>query len=94
MLEHVVVQLEEHHAVDAGIALGQVAQADAEPGQGLIEETPEIRWPWLEQELAKVVQRHVVRWVSPYEIEELPIHDTQRLRIERFLQGKPTPYIG
>ncbi|MER5319507.1 NUDIX hydrolase [Streptosporangium roseum] len=35
-----------------------------------------------------------VRWVSPDEIEELPMHDTQRLRIEHFRQGKSTPYIG
>ncbi|MEU7860424.1 NUDIX domain-containing protein [Nonomuraea sp. NPDC049141] len=35
-----------------------------------------------------------VRWVSPDEIEELPMHDTQRLRIEHFRQGKATPYIG
>ncbi|MEU4229051.1 NUDIX domain-containing protein [Nonomuraea sp. NPDC026600] len=35
-----------------------------------------------------------VRWVSPDEIEDLPMHDTQRLRIEHFRQGKSTPYIG
>ncbi|MFD1545807.1 NUDIX domain-containing protein [Nonomuraea guangzhouensis] len=35
-----------------------------------------------------------VRWVSPDEIEDLPMHDTQRLRIEHFLQGKTTPHIG
>ncbi|SNT62252.1 ADP-ribose pyrophosphatase YjhB, NUDIX family [Streptosporangium subroseum] len=35
-----------------------------------------------------------VRWISPDEIEELPMHDTQRLRIEHFRHGKSTPYIG
>jgi 8-oxo-dGTP pyrophosphatase MutT (NUDIX family) len=35
-----------------------------------------------------------VRWVSPDEIEELSMHETQRLRLEHFLQGKSTPYIG
>lgn len=35
-----------------------------------------------------------VRWVSPDEIEELPMHDTQQLRIEHFRQGKATPNIG
>lgn len=35
-----------------------------------------------------------VRWISPDEFEELPMHDTQRLRIEHFRQGMSTPYIG
>jgi 8-oxo-dGTP pyrophosphatase MutT (NUDIX family) len=35
-----------------------------------------------------------VRWVSPDEVEELPMHDTQRLRIEHFRQGTSTPYVG
>jgi 8-oxo-dGTP pyrophosphatase MutT (NUDIX family) len=35
-----------------------------------------------------------VRWVSSDEIEELPMHDTQQLRIEHFRHGMSTPYIG
>ncbi|MEU0521939.1 NUDIX domain-containing protein [Streptosporangium sp. NPDC006007] len=35
-----------------------------------------------------------VRWVDREEIKTLPMHDTQRLRIEHFLDGAATPYIG
>ncbi|MEV6867752.1 hypothetical protein AB0M44_43045 [Streptosporangium subroseum] len=35
-----------------------------------------------------------IRGRTPDEIEELPMHDTQRLRIAHFRQGTSTPYIG
>ncbi|MEU6485086.1 NUDIX domain-containing protein [Streptomyces sp. NPDC046887] len=35
-----------------------------------------------------------VRFVSPEEIEGLPMHHTQRLRVRHFLEGRSTPYLG
>jgi hypothetical protein len=35
-----------------------------------------------------------VRWIAPVEIDEMPIHDTTRLRLQHFLQRRPSPYIG
>ncbi|MFI7052459.1 NUDIX hydrolase [Streptosporangium canum] len=35
-----------------------------------------------------------VRWVDREEIKTLPMHDTQRLRIDHFLRGMSAPYIG
>ncbi|MFE1770518.1 NUDIX hydrolase [Streptomyces sp. NPDC059008] len=35
-----------------------------------------------------------IRFVAPSEIDELPMHHTQRLRIRHFLENRPTPYLG
>ncbi|MFF7634189.1 NUDIX domain-containing protein [Kitasatospora sp. NPDC008050] len=35
-----------------------------------------------------------LQFVSPTEIENLPIHHTQRLRLQHFLEHRPTPYLG
>ncbi|GAA1163001.1 ADP-ribose pyrophosphatase YjhB (NUDIX family) [Kitasatospora gansuensis] len=36
----------------------------------------------------------VLRFVSPAELDELPIHHTQRLRLQHFLERRTTPYLG
>ncbi|MEU9112067.1 NUDIX domain-containing protein [Streptomyces sp. NPDC048483] len=35
-----------------------------------------------------------LRFVAPGEIDALPMHRTQRLRIQHFLEHRPTPYLG
>ena len=35
-----------------------------------------------------------VRWVAPQAIEELPMHESIRLRIKHFLEHGPTPAIA
>ncbi|WP_411083925.1 NUDIX hydrolase [Streptomyces sp. cmx-18-6] len=35
-----------------------------------------------------------LRFVDPDEVSELPMHPTQRLRIQHFLEDRPTPYLG
>jgi ADP-ribose pyrophosphatase YjhB (NUDIX family) len=35
-----------------------------------------------------------VRWVAPREIEELPLHESIRLRIKHFLEHRTTPAIA
>ncbi|MEW1612161.1 MULTISPECIES: NUDIX domain-containing protein [unclassified Streptomyces] len=35
-----------------------------------------------------------LRFVEPGEVSELPMHHTQRLRIQHFLENRPTPYLG
>lgn len=35
-----------------------------------------------------------LRFVAPNEIDGLPMHHTQRLRIQRFLEHRSTPYLG
>jgi ADP-ribose pyrophosphatase YjhB (NUDIX family) len=35
-----------------------------------------------------------VRWVAPREIDELPMHESIRLRIKHFLEHRTTPAIG
>jgi ADP-ribose pyrophosphatase YjhB (NUDIX family) len=35
-----------------------------------------------------------VRWVAPKGIEELPMHESIRLRIKHFLERRPTPAIA
>ncbi|MEU9402251.1 NUDIX domain-containing protein [Streptomyces sp. NPDC048242] len=35
-----------------------------------------------------------LRWVAPEELEGLPMHHTQRLRLAHFLEDRPTPYLG
>jgi 8-oxo-dGTP pyrophosphatase MutT (NUDIX family) len=34
-----------------------------------------------------------VRWISPVELDELPIHHTTRLRLQHFLENR-APYVG
>ncbi|MFC8568773.1 NUDIX hydrolase [Streptomyces sp. NPDC057245] len=35
-----------------------------------------------------------VRFVDPSEIDALSMHHTQRLRLQHFLDNRPTPYLG
>ncbi|MFB7633659.1 NUDIX domain-containing protein [Streptomyces sp. NPDC056149] len=35
-----------------------------------------------------------LRFVAPGEIDALPMHHTQRLRIQHFLERRPAPYLG
>lgn len=35
-----------------------------------------------------------LRFIAPAEIGALPMHHTQRLRLEHFLANRPTPYLG
>ena len=35
-----------------------------------------------------------LRWVIPEEVEALPMHQTQRLRLAHFLEGRERPYVG
>lgn len=35
-----------------------------------------------------------VAWITPQSLEELPIHDTTRLRLRHFLQRRTSPYVG
>jgi ADP-ribose pyrophosphatase YjhB (NUDIX family) len=35
-----------------------------------------------------------VRWVAPRAIEELPMHESIRLRLKHFLEHRPTPAIA
>lgn len=35
-----------------------------------------------------------VAWILPESIEELPIHDTTRLRLRHFLERRASPYVG
>ncbi|GAA1525989.1 NUDIX domain-containing protein [Actinomadura kijaniata] len=35
-----------------------------------------------------------VRWVPEDELEALPMHHTQRLRIAHYLEGRDSPYLG
>jgi hypothetical protein len=35
-----------------------------------------------------------VRWVTPQGIEELPMHESIRLRIKHFLEHRPGPAIA
>ncbi|MFL1381503.1 NUDIX hydrolase [Nocardiopsis protaetiae] len=44
-------------------------------------------------ELAVSDESYEVRWFTPAEIEGLPMHHTQRLRVDHALQGGP-PYAG
>ncbi|GAA2392046.1 NUDIX domain-containing protein [Streptomyces coeruleofuscus] len=34
------------------------------------------------------------RFVDPSELDALPMHHTQRLRLRHFLDNRPTPYLG
>ncbi|MFE9567269.1 NUDIX hydrolase [Streptomyces sp. NPDC006692] len=35
-----------------------------------------------------------LRFVAPAELDALPMHHTQRLRLQHFLENRPTPYLG
>lgn len=35
-----------------------------------------------------------LRFVAPAELDSLPIHHIQRLRLDHFLANRPTPYLG
>ncbi|MGY1580104.1 NUDIX hydrolase [Streptomyces sp. MN13] len=35
-----------------------------------------------------------IRFVAPSDLNDLPMHHTQRLRIHHFLEDAPTPYLG
>jgi ADP-ribose pyrophosphatase YjhB (NUDIX family) len=35
-----------------------------------------------------------VRWVPVSELEELPMHHTQRLRVSHYLEGRESPHLG
>ncbi|MBA9001845.1 NUDIX domain-containing protein [Thermomonospora cellulosilytica] len=35
-----------------------------------------------------------VRWVPPGELDELPMHHTQRLRLTHYLEEREAPYLG
>jgi hypothetical protein len=35
-----------------------------------------------------------LRFVAPEEIGALPMHPTQRLRLDHFLARRPAPYLG
>jgi ADP-ribose pyrophosphatase YjhB (NUDIX family) len=35
-----------------------------------------------------------VRWVVPAELDDLPIHQTTRLRLRHFLEQREQPYLG
>jgi 8-oxo-dGTP pyrophosphatase MutT (NUDIX family) len=35
-----------------------------------------------------------LRFVPPDELADLPMHHTQRLRLDHFLQGRELPYLG
>ncbi|WP_131741150.1 NUDIX hydrolase [Actinomadura roseirufa] len=35
-----------------------------------------------------------IRWVPVNELDELPMHDTQRLRLRHYLEERDQPYLG
>ncbi|MEU1670633.1 NUDIX domain-containing protein [Streptomyces roseifaciens] len=35
-----------------------------------------------------------LRFVTPTELDALPMHHTQRLRLQHFLEHRPSPYLG
>jgi ADP-ribose pyrophosphatase YjhB (NUDIX family) len=35
-----------------------------------------------------------VAWITPQSLEDLPIHDTTRLRLRHFLERRTSPYVG
>lgn len=35
-----------------------------------------------------------LRWVAPADLDALPMHPTQRLRLRHFHEARPTPYLG
>ncbi|MEW5353520.1 NUDIX hydrolase [Streptomyces sp. 16-176A] len=45
-------------------------------------------------ELAISDESTELRFVDPQELESLPMHHTQRLRLRHFLEHRPEPYLG
>ncbi|MBT2402694.1 MULTISPECIES: NUDIX domain-containing protein [unclassified Streptomyces] len=45
-------------------------------------------------ELAISHESTELRFVEPVELDSLPMHHTQRLRLNHFLQHRATPYLG
>ncbi|MDQ8706771.1 NUDIX domain-containing protein [Streptomyces sp. LHD-70] len=35
-----------------------------------------------------------LRWVDPSDLDALPMHHTQRLRLRHYLEDRPAPYLG
>ncbi|MFF2849577.1 NUDIX hydrolase [Streptomyces sp. NPDC058001] len=35
-----------------------------------------------------------LRWIAPGDIDALPMHHTQRLRLHHYLEHRPAPYLG
>jgi ADP-ribose pyrophosphatase YjhB (NUDIX family) len=35
-----------------------------------------------------------IRFVEPEDLDQLPMHPTQRLRLDHYLQHQPTPHLG
>lgn len=35
-----------------------------------------------------------LRWVDPSDLDALPMHHTQRLRLRHYLEDRPSPYLG
>jgi len=45
-------------------------------------------------ELAISNESKELRFVAPEDVDGLPMHHTQRLRLRHFLERRPTPYLG
>ncbi|MGW6009726.1 NUDIX domain-containing protein [Streptomyces sp. NPDC055210] len=45
-------------------------------------------------ELAISDESTELRWIAPDELQDLPMHHTQRLRLDHFLEGRAVPYLG
>ncbi|MCC3766886.1 NUDIX domain-containing protein [Streptomyces sp. UNOC14_S4] len=45
-------------------------------------------------ELAISEESTELRFAAPEELESLPMHHTQRLRLRHFLERRPAPYLG
>ncbi|RAJ67038.1 ADP-ribose pyrophosphatase YjhB (NUDIX family) [Streptomyces sp. Amel2xB2] len=45
-------------------------------------------------ELTVSQESTALRFVNPEEIDVLPMHDTQRMRVRHFLEKRPAPYLG
>ncbi len=45
-------------------------------------------------QLASSAESKEVRWVSPAELDALPMHESIRLRIRHYLERRAVPYIG
>jgi ADP-ribose pyrophosphatase YjhB (NUDIX family) len=74
----------------------------SDPGHVIAYSNGEVRQEFNLCFTAKLVGGHLsmsdesteVRWVAPREIEELPMHESIRLRIKHFLEIQPTPTIS
>ncbi|MFJ6574081.1 NUDIX hydrolase [Streptomyces sp. NPDC091292] len=45
-------------------------------------------------ELALSDESTDLRWIAPGDLDALPMHHTQRLRLRHYLEHRPTPYLG